>query len=321
MVGEQMTLFRESESKWGADSDKPIFSEWSYSRRETLERCARKYYYEYYGSKLQKAKNDPQKEKLRFLEKLQNRHLRSGDILHFVIRWYLKKLQRGKQLSLDWLLQWALDVYRKDIKYSQQYERGTSLSNDIRHPKLLLEFYYGLLDAESLCADTEKRLITALTNFVENQNFAQFREGAGKVSAQIEKHIHLKETHFTLRGTVDLAYSKGDKFVIVDWKIGSAGSSDDSLQMLAYAWWAKQEFELPVDRIISHRVHLADNTVSTFNVSEKALTRVEARILQDLERMREADKYGVRGVAEAFTPCAQPKICELCQFQQVCPKE
>ena len=321
MVGEQMTLFGESENEWGAESDKFTFSEWSYSRREMLEQCARKYYYQYYGSILKKSNNDPQKEELHFSKNLQNRHLRTGSILHFVIRTYLNKLRQGEQWSLDRLLSWVRNIYHEDIEHSRRYKRGIPLSDKKYPPTLLLEFYYELPDAESLCIKTEERLIEALTNFVKSQNLGQFREGAGDTSAMIEKPIHLKEVHFTLRGTVDLAYWKSDQVVIVDWKIGSAGSSDDSLQMLAYAWWAKQEFELPVDRIISHRVHLADNTVSTFNVSEKALTRVEARILQDLERMREADKYGVRGVAEAFTPCAQPKICELCQFQQVCPKE
>lgn len=321
MVGKQMTLFGESEIEWCAESDQSIFSEWSHSRRETLEQCARKYYYQYYGPSRRTAKNDPQKEKLRFLKKLQNRHMRTGDILHFVISTYLNKLQQGEQWTLDRLLQWARKVYRKDIKYSQQYEHGTRLSDNIRDPKLLLEFYYGLLDAESLCVEAEERLITALTNFITSKNLVQFRAGASKTSAMIEKSARLKETHFTLRGRIDLAYWEDDRFVIVDWKIGSASSSDNNLQMLAYAWWAKQEFELPVDRIIPHRVHLADDTVSTFNVSERLLMRVEARILQDLERMREADTYGVQGVAEAFTPCAQPKVCEMCQFQEVCPKE
>ena len=321
MVGEQMTLFGESESEWNNESHKSKLSEWSYSRRGALEQCPRKYYYQYYGSNRRTAKNDPQKEKLRFLKKLQNRHLRSGDILHFVIRWYLKKLQQGKQLSLDWLLQWALDTYRKDIKYSQQYEHGTALSNDIRHPKLLLEFYYGLPDAESLCADTEKRLITALTNFITSQNLAQFRKSAGKVSVVIEDRAQLKEVHFTLTGRVDLAYREGDNVVVVDWKIGSSGSSDDSLQMLAYALWAKQKFECPLDSLTLHKVYLEDNTISTFHVNEKDIARVEARILQDLEWMQEADNFGRRGLVEAFTPCAQPKVCALCQFQEICPKE
>ena len=56
-------------------------------------------------------------------------------------------------------------------------------------------------------------------------------------------------------------------------------------------------------------------------MSEKALRRVEARILQDLERMQEVDNRGKQGIIDAFTPCAQPKVCEMCQFQEICPKE
>ena len=317
----QMSLFGESESKWGTESRQSTPSEWSYSRRVTLEQCARKYYYGYYGSKLQKAKNDPQKEKLRFLEKLQNRHLRTGKILHRIIKTYLKKLQDGKPLSFNWLQQMGLADFQKDIRFSQKYKHGTPLPDEEYPPALLLEFYYGFPDAESLCAEAEERLITALTNFITSQNLEQYRKGARKASALIEKPVRLKEADFTLKGTIDLAYREGDNIVIVDWKIGSAGNSDDSLQMSAYTWLAKQEFKRSVKHITSHRVHLADDTVSTFNLSEKGLRRVEARILQDLDRMQEVDKFGKRGLVEAFTPCAQPKVCEMCQFQEVCPKE
>jgi len=321
MFEKQLTLFEEKKLEKPSKSDKPAFSKWSYSRRGTLEQCPRKYYYQYYGSNLNTAKNDPEKEKLRFLKKLQNRHLRTGDILHFVIRWYLTKFQQGKQLSLDWLLQWALDVYHKDLEYSQQYKHGSLLSNDIRHPKLLLEFYYKLPDVESLCSEVGERLITALTNFMTSRNLAQFREGAGKASALIEESARMKNDDFTLSGKVDLIYWINDKVVIVDWKIGGSGSSDDSLQMLAYALWAKQKLGMPSDSIMLQMVHLAGNTMSTFGVCQKKLDRAEARILQDLERMQAVHKYGVQGVVEAFTPCAQPKVCEMCQFQEICPKE
>ena len=317
----QMTLFQESASEWSNESYKSNLSEWSHSRRETLEQCARKYYYQYYGPNRRTAKNDPQKEKLRFLKKLQNRHMRTGKILHRIIKTYLTKLQDGRELSFNWLQQMGLADFQKDIRFSQKYKHGTPLPGEKYPPTLLLEFYYGFPDAEFLCAEAEKRLIAALTNFITSQNLTQYREGARKASALIEKPARLKEVDFTLKGTIDLAYREDDRVVIVDWKSGSAGSSDDSLQMLAYAWWAKQEFKCPADHITSYKVHLADSTVSTFNVSEKALMRVEMRILQDLDRMREADKYGVRGVAEAFTPCAQPKVCEMCQFQEICPKE
>ena len=317
----QMSLFEERKIEKPSKSENPAFSKWSYSRRGTLEQCPRKYYYEYYGSNLNTAKNDPQKEKLRFLKKLQNRHLRTGEILHRIIKTYLKKLQDGKQLSFNWLQQIGLADFQKDIGFSQKYKHGTPLPDEKYPPALLLEFYYGFPEAESLCAEAEERLIKALTNFITSQNLAQYREGARKASALIEKSAGLKEVDFTLKGTIDLAYREGDTVVIVDWKIGSAGNSDDSLQMSAYTWLAKKEFKCSVECITSHRVHLVGDTVSTFNVREKDLRRIEARILQDLERMQELDSYGKQAIVEAFTPCAQPKICALCQFQEICPKE
>lgn len=321
MDGKQLTLFGISEVGLDSKVSESNFSNWSYSRRKVLEQCARRYYYEYYGSILKKSNNDPQKEKLNFLKKLQNRYLRTGDILHFVVRWYLKKLQEGERILLDQLLRWAQEVYHRDINYSQQYKQGSPLFDDFRQPKLMQEYYYKLSDAQSLCSDAEKRLVSALKNFVKSQNIVQYREGAAHPSALIEVPAHMKNNYFFLRGKVDLVYWKNDKIIIVDWKTGGASSSDDSLQMLAYALWAKTEFELPPNSIILNLVYLADNTVSTFSVNEKKLLRVEARILQDLDRMQEVDSYGTRGIVEAFTPCAQQKVCDLCEYREVCPKE
>ena len=317
----QLALFEKSKTGRIPEPDKPTFLEWSYSRRGVLEQCPRKYYYQYYGSSSKKSNDDPQKEKLHFLKKLQNRHLRTGSLLHLVIRTYLKKLQQGERWSLDWLLSWARKMYWADLEYSREYENGTRIPDGDHSPTLLSEFYYDLPDAESICFEAGKRLVTALTNFVESQNFAQFRDGACQTSAQIEKPIRLRESRFTLRGTVDLIYWEEDKVVIVDWKIGGPGNSDDSLQMLAYAWWAKQELGIPVDHITLHRGHLADNIVSTSNVTERDLKRTKAKLLQDLAQMQTAHRFGQQWTADAFTPYAQPRVCDLCQFQGICPKE
>lgn len=317
----QLALFDKSKTERIPEPDKPTFLEWSYSRRGVLEQCPRKYYYQYYGPSLKKSNDDPQKEKLRFLKQLQNRHLRTGKLLHSVIRTYLKKIRQGEQWSLDRLLSWARKMYCADLVYSREYKSGNRIPDGDHPPASLLEFYYDLPDAEPVCIEAGRRLITALTNFVQSQNFAQFRESAYQTTTQIEKPMRLKESRFTLKGTVDLIYWEDDRVVIVDWKVGSAGNSDDSLQMLAYAWLAKQEFGIPVDRITLHRVHLANDIVSTFNVTEKDLKRTKAKILQDLEQMQTAHHFGQQWIADAFTPYAYPRVCELCQFQEVCPKE
>ena len=317
----QLPLFDEITIEWTPESDLPVFSEWSYSRRNVLVQCPRKYYYQYYGASSKNSNDDLQKEELRFLKKLQNRHLRTGNLLHIAIRTYLNALKQRKQWTVDSFLGWARGIFRKDLEYSRNYQHGPSIPDGNYPPSLLLEFYYGSPDAELICSEAENQLTIALTNFMESQNFARFRESAYQTSTEIEKHIRLKEARFTLKGTVDLIYWEDDSIVIVDWKTGRSGKSDDSLQMLAYAWWAKQEFGIPVDRITLHLVHLVDDTVSTFNVNDKDLERVRAKLLQDLEQMQTAHRYGLQWVADAFSPYAQPRVCALCQFQEVCPKE
>ena len=318
---EQLTLFDTDEIRWTPLKCSSKFSKWSYSRRNVLEQCARRYYYQYYGSLLKTSNNDPQKVKLNFLKNLENRHLRIGKILHSVIKTYLYKLQNEEHWSLDRLLSWSQKMYGKDLAFSRQYEHGNPLPKGDYPPILLLEFYYGWSDAGSLCSNAGERLITALTNFITSRNFARFREGATDPSALIETFTKMKNNYYSLDGKVDLAYMKDDKTIIVDWKTGGSSSGDGSLQMLAYALWARQKFECPVDAIKLHKVYLEDNTFCTYHIGEKDIARVEARILQDLERMQEADNYGKRGLVEAFTPCAQPKVCRLCEFQEICPME
>ncbi|MFQ5754210.1 MAG: PD-(D/E)XK nuclease family protein, partial [bacterium] len=80
---------------------------WSYSRREVLEQCPRKYYYHYYGSSSRTAETERDKEALKFLKKLSNRHMRIGKIFHLIIRTYFTKLIEGETWELDRLLSWA----------------------------------------------------------------------------------------------------------------------------------------------------------------------------------------------------------------------
>lgn len=304
-----------------APEKKPARVGWSHSRREMLEQCPRRYYYQYYGSHARVAKTEPQKSILRFLKRLSNRYLRLGEIVHLVIQTYLKRLRQGESWSLERLLSWARDMYRRDLTYSQHYRPGEPLSDEKYPPILLLEFYTGIDNAEELWAESETRLIAALTNFVESPKFARFHTGSCQANALIEKRITVKTSHFSLKGQIDLAYSDQNRVVIVDWKIGSSSGGGDSLQLLSYALAAMQEFRCQPEQIDLCRAHLVDNEVIPFVAGEKEIVRARARILQDMERMRALDGYGCDAVSQVFTPCAQPRIYALCPFQKICPKE
>ncbi len=100
---------------------------WSYSRRNLLQQCPLSYYFEYYGSKKRTAEAEPRKESLRFLKGLSNRHLRTGEITHLVIRTYLNRLREGEEWSLERLVSWARDMLHTDVEFSRAYRPNNPL--------------------------------------------------------------------------------------------------------------------------------------------------------------------------------------------------
>ena len=71
--------------------DAPSRLKWSYSKRDVLEQCPRRFYCQYYGANRGKAKDDPAKQELQQLKLAGNRYTRTGAILHLVIAEYFRK--------------------------------------------------------------------------------------------------------------------------------------------------------------------------------------------------------------------------------------
>jgi hypothetical protein len=306
----QLSLFDNAQT----DTTEKAQIEWSYSRRQTLERCARRYYYDYYGAKARLATTDPQKENIRFLSTLSNRYLRSGDILHIAIRLFYK---HGDSSS-EWLVDWARRTYRTNYEYSR--DGGGLRPPDERYPPvMLLEFYYDQPNVETLYVESEERLVSALESFLTSPAYAAARYGGQRSSAKVERWIFVRTTVFNARGKVDLAFPQGDRLAIVDWKAGETEPPSKSLQLAFYALWAVDTEGYPPEDIALYRGQLMDGTLQLVALNERILLRVRARIIQDLELMRVLDEYGRDAVVDAFPPCGFPKVCRLCPYQCICP--
>lgn len=294
---------------------------WSYSRREALEQCPRKYYYDYYGANSKTAKDEKDKAILQQAKSLKNRYLRSGEILHLVIRTYLKGCQNGKKWPDNGLVKWAKKIFQEDREYSSGNDSTQKQFERKFPPTRLLEYQFQPQGAEALCLEVESRLVQAIVNFVESPAFVSFHNGASQPNAKIEKKFVLQNGIFRAQGQIDLAYSKEDKTVIADWKTGEAGGAEESLQLAFYGLWAVDEFNCVPEKIQLFRVNLAEGKPQQFFLTNKSLSRAKAKIIQDIERMQMLHSYGVNANAKAFTPCGQTKICALCPFQGICPKE
>lgn len=292
---------------------------WSHSRRSTLEHCPRRYYYAYYGSSVRTALHEPQKEKLRLLKRLSNRHERVGQILHLAVATFLKKTQRNETCTLDGLSSWALSLFSKDVAYSMNHQQWSEVQNDKYLPVLLTEFYYADQRALEECERARSRMVSALSNFVMSQAFSGLRDAGAKQDAVVERSFRLNDyLPCRIEGRIDLAFRTETGAQIVDWKLSGGVSGDESLQLISYALWGHRFFDIEPTTIQLFSAQLENETVTAQILTEEILSHGRTRILQDAQLMLTLEKYGRAGIADAFTPCRQELLCSLCPFGEVC---
>jgi len=281
-----------------------------------LEKCARRYYYEYYGAA---APAEPNKVEVSRLKRLKNRYERAGAILHFVIAAYLRAARKGDIWTAERLVRWATSILAGDRSYSLVDPDGEAPPTQAFPPMLLREFHYREADAEEKFRDVERRLTLALRAFLCGPAFAPFRAAGIREDALIEARLALSTLPCRVTGQIDLAYP-GERFTVVDWKMGAGdGSGDDSLQLAVYALWAHVARGIAADALAVYKAHLGGNVVQGFSVSDQLLASARARVLQDAERMAFLARYGYSGLAEAFTPNPHRAVCALCSYQRLCP--
>lgn len=241
-----------------------------------------------------------------------NLNLRAGEIVDLVIRTFLTRPQANATWNVQRLQSWALSMLEKD----RDYNLGRSAQNGQYPPPKLLEFVRTFSDADARFQAARSKILTALQHFAESEAYAPFRACGDHV--KVQQNIAITVDGSSAKGKIDLAVSHENLHHILDWKIGAEGSSDENLQVGFYGLWASRQAAISTP-IKLHMAYLADGVVKTYDVPADVRPReVAARITQDLIVLRNLHPYGTAANAKAFTPCLQPKICEMCQYEPVC---
>ena len=289
---------------------------YSYSKRDALESCVRRYFYEYYAA----AKNVPfdgdRKAGVRYLKSLKNRHLWAGEILHALIQ---LRLTRGRDWSDAWFIQQAFHRFDRAVHASRNLSQAP---DEIYPPILLSEFVYEDDDAEETVALARSKLATALEHFLSDPTVTDAYLPILNGSHFIEQKVSgLKIAGYSLDGRLDLVGRNSEGVEILDWKMGEDDdSSGDSLQLVLYAWWAEQKFNEPAPRIRARKVFLASPEIGPMvQVNAAMIRRGRARVIQDIQMMEELDAFGSQGIEEAFTPCEKINVCRQCKYRGICP--
>ena len=311
----QASLF--AEFNLGSRSRQTLDShEWSPSKRNQLEQCPRKYYYQYYGKPADVLNGHPAT--LKFYRKLSNSWMLAGILLHLKIREVFGIWRKGETVETRTFLKEITQRWQRVRENSLQFARNGNYSQPPTGV-LLMEFVFGQTIAHKIWLEAGQRLERAMLGFLTLPELERFRQGGLVNDAAIEQSVRVSGQGFRMRGKIDLAWRENGRVTVADWKSGDREGADSDLQLLAYALGVQHHFDCELEELDLFRVELGSGKPIPLSVNEREAARARARMAQDTQLMSDLHKYGAQGLIEAFTPTGSPRICCMCPYQRICP--
>jgi RecB family exonuclease len=138
----------------------------------------------------------------------------------------------------------------------------------------------------------------------------------------VERVVAVKTPTLALSGRVDRIDRRGDELVIVDYKTGRSGLSEDdargSRALALYAYAAERVFRRRCRRVELH--HLPTETVSAHEHTETSLARHLDRAEAAAQDILAAERAVAAGgdPDEAF-PTTPGALCSWCDYRRSCP--
>lgn len=290
----------------------------SYSKRGLLDSCLRQFFYEYYAASKKLPFDSGRKPLVQKLKNFTGVYLLAGEKLHWFIEQFLKK---GLS-SRDWAERTSKSGFDLAVQYSRDPEANAALQDLAYPPPMLFEFFYGDPRAEDLAEKARDALCQGVRCFLEHEPVKKLWSEITSGEHYVEQRVGglPKLDDFGIEGQIDLVGRDSDRVRVVDWKLGVSGGSHDSLQMLIYGLWAEKKFGVDPSQVSARRVFLSDGTVEPERPLNRGMMVVgRARMLQDIELMKELDPYGRIGTEEVFSPCRRVNVCRQCKYQGICP--
>ncbi|GAA3448478.1 RecB family exonuclease [Dactylosporangium matsuzakiense] len=128
----------------------------------------------------------------------------------------------------------------------------------------------------------------------------------------VERTVAARTDTLALSGRVDRIDDRGDELVIVDYKTGRGGVSEDdargSRALALYAIATARVFRKPCRRVELH--HLPTGTVAAFDHTEASLDR----------HLRRAEETAADITADTEFPARVGPQCSWCDYRKTCPE-
>jgi hypothetical protein len=308
---------------------------WSKSRGETLEHCARKYWWTYYGSWGGWSGDAPAEAREAYvLKNLHSRWTWVGDVVHRTIERILRRIARPRppegefdlhepgeaspDPDVEAVLKGVTDLMRaqyadsRDGRYRLDPKRITGL----------VEHEYAAAVPASEWREMNRRALDAVRRFLLSESFARIRATDPATWLPFETL-----DSFDFEGTpvwvaLDFARRTPEGAEVWDWKTGEDRPEANRLQMLGYAMYLEAKHGVPATRVEGRLFYVSTGTVAEVRASEAMLEQGRAEIRASIAEMKRRLAASTAGGGDpqklAFPMTEDLSRCALCSFRRLC---
>ena len=294
---------------------------WSKSRDGVFTVCLRAYYYHYYGS-WNGWRHDapPDVRELYVMKNLQSIATWRGSVVHQVAKEVMESLREGRPLPVEQALLSARDRMRRDFDDSRT-GRYRSRPNRLCG---LAEHYYGQVVEGDALRETMfaaegciKRLYSTASYLIMSQ-----LGPLGIMEVEKLQSTNLSGCKVWVSPDVILRTAEG-KLMIVDWKIGSSSSGEETkLQLAIYGIYAAQVYHVAADQLVGVEENLRLGEQHVFPLQEWVLEEARKYVEGSVRKMQALLHDAERNIAlfRDFPMTDNLALCLDCRFRRACER-
>ena len=298
---------------------------WSWSRHQTFYDCARRLYWQYYGSWGGWDPDAPREAQLAYrLKQLKSVAMLVGEVFHEVVSEVLARRSPSPQpVPLEQLQSDMERRVHKRIRESR--DRDWDRYGRPRDYAMLFEDYYGA----GIDDVTERKVVDDIRACVAN--FASSPYGRRAFAVPRKRLVVIDPKDFAnMRFALDgvLVYAAPDLIVkdvsgdmhIVDWKTGRAEKAKLA-QLSVYGLFVAEKFGAPLERMTAHLVYVRSGEIEKHhNLAPGAgeARRMLATYVTDVhDRLTDVER-NVAADIERFPMTTDLRMCRRCNFRELC---
>ncbi len=300
---------------------------WSYSRARTFQRCAREYFWTYYGAHAGWLGDAPEAARAAYRrKKLTPLAFAVGSAVHNAVAKAIHVARSGQPA-------WTPEQLESAIRHSLNLAWQTSQNRAawVRRPArgVMLQEVYDNSPWLPTRLEEVRRSIPRLTSNLARS--ASYREALVAPFAEVQsvdtlETVALRGVSVPVYSAPDLLLRRGDGgWLIADWKLGAGiDYHGDDFQQRCYALALHDTRGVPAEAIIIRLEHLNSGTADETAATDEDLEATRQRIADSVAAMRRylSDEAANEPREQAAFPLAAERSgCPACKFYPLCEAE